>query len=226
MARRSSRAVLARVSWSNGRMKTPRGLDRLVAFSDAVVAIAITLIILPLVDTARDLNNETVGRWIHANTGSLAAAALSFAVIASFWITHHALFEQIEMYTREITWLTFLWLAGIVFLPLPTVLLVAGHSHDRGSAVLYISTMLVCDIALAGMETAAKRQELLKEGHDRRLGQRHWTPVVLMALALVLAACVPGVGDYALLVLLLSTPAAWISRRVDSRDRKQKGAAR
>ncbi|GAA4670980.1 TMEM175 family protein [Frondihabitans cladoniiphilus] len=191
------------------------GLDRIIAFSDAVVAIAITLIILPLVDTAGDLRNATVGDWLQQNVGSLAAAALSFAVIGSFWLQHHSLYERIEGYTRPTVYLNFVWLAGIVFLPLPTVLLVEARGDDRGAPVLYISTMLVSIAALALVETLSKRAGLVKEATSlvvRR--QRHWYPVILMAVALVLAATVPGVGNKALFVLLLTSPIASFRRRL------------
>lgn len=95
-------------------MQTPRGSDRLVNFSDAVVAIAITLIVLPPVDSARDLGTESVGVFLRQNSDNLWAAALSFVVIGGFWKDHHRLFEQVTGYTRVVINVNLLWLAGIV----------------------------------------------------------------------------------------------------------------
>jgi hypothetical protein len=83
-------------------MHTKQGLERLVFFSDAVAAIAITLIILPLVDSARNLGSASVASFLADNLDDLAAAALSFVVIAAFWRGHHALFDRVTGYTTAI----------------------------------------------------------------------------------------------------------------------------
>lgn len=199
-------------------MHSERGLDRLVNFSDAVAAIAITLIILPLVDSARDVEAESVAEFLHANAGPLAAAALSFVVIAAFWRQHHRLFESVTDYSRVVVWFNFVWLSSIVFLPLPTVLLVqVDQSDDRLASVLYIGTMLVSMIALAIIESSARHDGLLTdEARDRprrRLLPGRWEPTAVMALALLIAATVPGVGISSLLVLFVQTPIALLRRR-------------
>lgn len=196
-------------------LTTERGLDRLVNFSDAVVAIAITLIILPLVDTAQEYGGEPISDFLGANATGLAAAALSFVVIASFWRDHHRLFEWTTGYSRALVSLNFVWLAGIVFLPLPTVLIVDASGEDRGAAMLYIATMLVSMVAVRLQEVVIVRDGLLSEEAAglRRSQLLVWTPTALMLLAFVLAALVPGLGTKALLLLLLSIPFSWFAGR-------------
>ena len=65
----------------NRNVHTERGFDRLVNFSDAVVAIAITLLILPLVDTAATVGTESAGKLVVQNGYKLFVFVLSFAVI-------------------------------------------------------------------------------------------------------------------------------------------------
>lgn len=182
-------------------------------FSDAVVAIAITLIILPLVDTAQKYGGEPISEFLGANATGLAAAALSFVVIASFWRDHHRLFERTTGYSRGLVTANFVWLAGIVFLPLPTVLIVDASGEDRGAAMLYIATMLVSMVAVRVQELVIAREGLLS---DEAAGVHRsqllvWAPTVLMLLAFVLAALVPGLGTKALLLLLLSLPLSWFA---------------
>lgn len=195
---------------------TERGLDRVVNFSDAVVAIAITLIILPLVDVAQESGGGPVSEFLGENASGLAAAALSFVVIASFWRDHHRLFERTESYSRRLVSLNFIWLAGIVFLPLPTVLIVDAAGSDRGAAMLYIATMLVSMVAVRLQQMVIVRDGLLSE-EAAAMPQRPWwlvwAPTALMLLAFVLAALVPGVGTQALFLLLLSIPLSWVGGR-------------
>lgn len=196
-------------------LTTERGLDRLVNFSDAVVAIAITLIILPLVDTAQEYGGEPVSDFLGANATGLAAAALSFVVIASFWRDHHRLFERATGYSRTLVTVNFVWLAGIVFLPLPTVLIVDAAGEDRGAAMLYIGTMLLSMIAVRVQQLVLERDGLLSAAAAARRPSRVlvWVPTALMLLAFLLAALVPGVGTRALFLLLLSIPLPWITGR-------------
>lgn len=195
---------------------TERGLDRVVNFSDAVVAIAITLIILPLVDLAQEYGGGPVSVFLGENATGLAAAALSFVVIATFWRDHHRIFERTVGYSRRLVSLNFVWLAGIVFLPLPTVLLFDAAGNDRGASMLYIATMLVSMVAMRLQQLVIQRDGLLSEeaaAIPPRSWVLVWAPTWLMLLAFVLAATVPGLGTQALFLLLLSIPLGWFGAR-------------
>jgi hypothetical protein len=73
-------------------VRTKAGLDRFVTFIDAVVAIAITLLVLPLVDLARTSANPTdLGDLLSPHGGLIFSFLLSFTVIARLWLGHHAL---------------------------------------------------------------------------------------------------------------------------------------
>ncbi|MBE3077806.1 TMEM175 family protein [Clavibacter michiganensis] len=202
-------------------MPTARGLERLVAFSDAVVAIAITLVVLPLVDTARDGASDSVLGFLRENAAPLgAAAALSFVVIASLWQAHHSVWGRFTTATRGMMRVNFAWLAAIVFLPLPTVLIVGATSEDRLGVVIYIGTMVVATSSLAIVAELAHRagaEDDAAEAATASLRRRRWIPAGLMALALVLAAAIPGVGTWALLVLLVAIPAERLGRPRASR---------
>jgi uncharacterized membrane protein len=87
---------------------TSRDPDRLVLFTDAVVAIAITLLILPLVD----LVNEPVehpSQVITEHWDQIGGFVLSFAVIARFWLTHHRTFQHVRYYTPALVMWNILW---------------------------------------------------------------------------------------------------------------------
>jgi len=113
------------------------GVDRIIAFSDGVVAIAITLLILPLTEI-HPAEGATLADVVVENRAALGAFALSFAVIANYWTIHHDLFRRFRRHNARIVLLNMFWLAAIVFLPFPTALI--AHGIDGGFAALYIGT--------------------------------------------------------------------------------------
>jgi len=129
------------------------GVDRIIAFSDGVVAIAITLLILPLTEIDRPAG-ATLGNVVVDNWTALFAFALSFAVIANYWTIHHAILRPLRRYNRRLIQLNMLWLAAIVFLPFPTALIADGL--EGGFSTLYISTLLVVSILNLSSPTTSR----------------------------------------------------------------------
>src|SRR5512132_446152 len=105
------------------------GVDRIIAFSDGVVAIAITLLVLPLTEINRSAD-ATLATVVVDNQAALFAFALSFAVIANYWAIHHAILQPLRRHNRRLIQLNMLWLAAIVFLPFPTALIADGLEAD------------------------------------------------------------------------------------------------
>ena len=69
-----------------------RSFDRLVNFTDAVVAIGITLQLLPIIDVAGPTPGESVWDVVTANSGQLFAFVLSFVVVIFMWAAHTVTF--------------------------------------------------------------------------------------------------------------------------------------
>jgi uncharacterized membrane protein len=189
-------------------MQREAGFRRLVSFSDAVVAIAITLLILPLVDSASSIGNAALSTFFNDNQTKLLAFALSFAVIGSFWWGQHQVFERVRAYNSVLVWGMFLWLLSIVFLPFPTELI--GTVTDGTVAVhaIYIGTMLVAAIGALVQQWAIVRWPELQEKADDDVVtiDSALILVVLMGAALVMTIVLPSVGLWPLLALLLSRP--------------------
>jgi uncharacterized membrane protein len=185
---------------------TPRGLERLVVFADAVVAIAITLLVLPLVEIPRSDKGATVGQMLSDHLGEIGTFFLSFVVISRLWTVHHRAFEHVRLYDQVLLRLTMLWLVTVVFLPLPTELLGSGSS--RGAVTLYIGTLLASSLVLEatiewvhahpGLQVAGSEMEPLRPGS--------WAYPLLFAVALGIAAINAHAGLWALLLLLLAGP--------------------
>lgn len=199
-------------------LRTERGLDRLVNFSDATVAIAITLLILPLVDAATELRHATLGTVLHENLGLLISFGVSFVVIGRFWTVHHALFEHVRAYSPALVRMNFLWLAGIVFLPFAANVLSRSDGQPSISA-LYIGTMIVITGASGAMDWLLIHDEALRvPGDDGWLSMAPAIAfVVLLAVALIIAVLFPSINLYALLVLFFSGTLSKLIRRRETR---------
>jgi uncharacterized membrane protein len=136
---------------------------RLETLTDGVFAIAITLLALTIAQPTeyRRLAHQLGERW-----PSLAAYAVSFAIIGIMWLNHHAIFSHLERIDRPFFYLNLLLLMTIVFIPYSTGVL--GEALRRGegartAAVLYSATMAVNSYAWATL--------WLYASHERRLLQ-------------------------------------------------------
>jgi uncharacterized membrane protein len=200
-------------------MPTQRGLDRIVIFADAVVAIACTLLVLPLVDLATQDAGVPVERLLSDHIGQFGAFALSFAVIARLWVAHHRLFEGVGAYDTVIIWLTLIWLFTVVFLPFPTAIL--ATQSVRGASMLYIGTLLISSLALASTSAWVAAHPVLQlptEGGTTD-ADPHWTTALLLAVAFLVTALIPDASVWPLLLLLLSGPIDALRRRRSARAR-------
>lgn len=142
-------------------MAQDRGFDRLVNFSDAIVAIAATLLVLPLVDKASAIGNTPVPEFLRDNAISFIVFVLSFVVIGRFWLAHHRFFDHLKSFSPGLMLFNLLWLLGIVFLPFPTELIVSGYGVTSLAAAVYIGTMLFISAANLGMAFVVRRNPAL-----------------------------------------------------------------
>ncbi|UFH54048.1 TMEM175 family protein [Spirosoma sp. KNUC1025] len=115
-------------------------LERLVFFSDAVVAIAITLLALDIkiepTPSGHLSFSDILGEW-----KVFAAFVLSFINIANFWKTHHTFFAHIKKINDRLLWYNILWLFFIVTLPFSTSL-VSSYFFDTPAIFLYSLNIL------------------------------------------------------------------------------------
>jgi uncharacterized membrane protein len=189
-------------------LRTGRGLDRLVTFLDAVVAIAITLLVLPLIDVLTEGPQEPLGDLLTEHLAQFGSFLLSFVVIGRLWTAHHRLVERVGNYDPAFMQVNLVWALTIVVLPFSTQM-IAVYSTQRLSVGLYIGTIAVSTTCLSVLSILVHRRPALRRegvaGADRGpLASVITTALVL--LALVIGVAVPAVNFAALLLLLLTGP--------------------
>jgi uncharacterized membrane protein len=196
-------------------LRTERGLDRLVTFLDAVVAIAITLLVLPLVDVLGERGDDDLGTLLGDHLAQFGAFALSFAVIARLWLVHHRIVESVGAYDVLFLWVNLFWAFTIVVLPFATQV-IAEFGTDRLSLALYVGSITASSAAMSVLTVLLRRRApLRREGVGA--ADVHVTQAVvttgLLVLALVLGVMFQKVSFYALFLLFLTGPVERLVRR-------------
>ncbi|KQX75721.1 MULTISPECIES: TMEM175 family protein [Aeromicrobium] len=180
-------------------MASSRGVDRLLAFGDATVAIAMTLLVLPLVDVAQDAGDVPVGDLLDDHSFELVSFVLSFVVIAAFWVIHHDMYDDVESTVPHLVAANLAWLATIVFLPFPTALL-GSATDERLVHGIYIGTLVATSATLTWQRFLLVRHAASPASHQAPVS------LILVTTAFVVAVALPAVGLWSLLLLLLERP--------------------
>ena len=198
-------------------MGTERGFDRLVFFTDAVTAIAITLLILPLVDLVPEYAaahpHGTIGGFVGEYARQLGAFLLSFVIIARLWLANHRALEPVDRQSRPLLTLSLAWALTVVVLPLPTALIASTLTDDRAGIAFYIGTMTASSLLLTAIcWEVYRRPELGGADREETLMNLYGVAsiAVFFVVALVVGVAFPQINFYALFLLLLTAPLDWI----------------
>ncbi len=149
------------------RERSARSLDRLVFFSDAVVAIAITLLVieLHLPDLGPHPSDADLRSALAGLAPQIGSVVLSFVVIAVWWATHHRFFASVVRLDSPLLVLDLAFLGAIAFLPFPTNIL--GQTTTLPTAVaLYAATNALIGYLVVAMRQHADRADLLATDID------------------------------------------------------------
>jgi uncharacterized membrane protein len=186
------------------------GMGRILALSDGVFAIAITLLILeiavPATTSDGSLPKALLGLWPR-----YLAYVVSFVVIARFWVMHRTAFLLIARDDAVLVWLNLLMLMFVAFLPFPTAVL-GAHGDSPAAAVLYATSVILASIASAAYWWyASGRGRLLRpdagRARVRALRARGLSGPIFFALTLPIAVFAPYVAE---MVWILVFPLTWL----------------
>jgi uncharacterized membrane protein len=175
--------------------------SRIVAFSDGVFAIAITLLVLAL-DIPQHLHGESVGAALWDQHENLLAYALSFAVIGRFWLVHHRFFSEVTGFDGRLLSLNIFYLAWIVLIPFSSKVL-GDHGGETATVVLYAANL--SGVVLTGMWMAADARGAgltsidAAAGREQRYRSAYIAAVFLASIPVAFVA--PGLAPFMWLAL-------------------------
>jgi|SRR5450631_4501485 uncharacterized membrane protein len=188
-------------------------LERLVFFSDAVVAIAITILVFNLRITGDEGRHLAFADLLQAWPKFLAFL-LSFFIIALFWKLHHQFFFYIRAINEVLLWNNVAWLLFLVLLPFSTTL-ISMHFTDPAAVVVYCANVLLINIFQNNIwRYASKRAEFMKPDFDKRIIRFYQrvciAAIINSAVSLIVAFFFPLIGFFILIArfpaLLFSKP--------------------
>jgi len=131
------------VTQQNNHTFEAKGTDRIVFFSDAVFAIAITLLALEIkVPDGVDLNsNVSLAHALSTMFPQFLAFVLSFLIIGVLWASHVRKYRALTRYNSTFVMLNLIFLMFVAFMPFPTSLI--SGSPTLTSVVLYAAVLVV-----------------------------------------------------------------------------------
>jgi len=168
-----------------------RDLSRIAAFTDGVMAVAITLLVLN-VEVPRLTPGEDLGDALVDLLPSIGAYALAFALVGRFWVIHHNLFEKLRGFDRALMALNLLFLALIVLVPF------SAQLYDRYTSRPLAAAVLGGTLGLAAFVHGTMTAHVLRRGFVHEHHREETEPAVTVGFGLTT-------------VFLLSVPAAFLS---------------
>lgn len=183
----------------NPDIDSTRGTHRIINFTDAVFAVAITLLVvqipIPLKASSQELGDDLMD-----GMPMLISFAISFGVIALLWLKHLHFNNHVKRYSVGLIWVNFLFLLVIAFLPYPTGVY-GTHSSDEVAQIFYAVSVALAGYLAAFMWVIAMRQPALF--HDdvdmREAAHSTWVSFVMptgFAVSIIFSYINPPIVPY------------------------------
>ncbi|WP_417373213.1 TMEM175 family protein [Glutamicibacter protophormiae] len=211
-----------------GRSPQPSGTGRVEAFSDGVMAVAITLLVLdlrvPEPEPGRSLASGLLELWPNA-----LAYVISFIAIGIMWLSHHTMFHRLARVDHSVLVLNLVLLLCIVVLPFTTSVL-SSYLDVPGqgvlAAVLYAGSFLVTSSLFFALQyhLLKRRPHLLREAPDPVQTRSILRRGLVSIPVYVLAAAAALVSPYLTLGICMALGLFYLLSTAGLGDRRTSGS--
>ena len=203
------------------------GVERMLTLSDAVVAIALTLLVLQLRLPA--IHDENSARELAKQLGNdgdqLISYVISFYVIAQYWLAHHRAFRYVTGQRPGLAWWNFGFLFTITIMPFTSDLL--GQYGSNPLAVdIFALNLLLATLATQATSELGRRRGLLTPGShsDARRGGLLRSVATVTILAASMGLAWVNAGNAKFVWLLLAVVPNLVDRWMRRHPRRQEPA--
>ncbi|MFT3827386.1 MAG: TMEM175 family protein [Chitinophagaceae bacterium] len=180
-------------------------LDRIALFSDAIFAIAITLLIIEIkvpVLEGSEVNDHELWKALGHLLPEFIGFFISFLVIGVYWLTHHRLFKFIVRVNQKLLWGNLLFMLPIVVMPFST----AFFSEYYNSSLKLPLLIYAANILLAGLFIF----RLWRMVYQPKNGLSEGLTKIIYKYNVTRALVIPGIFAFALLLSFISSGMAYI----------------
>ncbi|HVN54516.1 MAG TPA: TMEM175 family protein [Anaerolineaceae bacterium] len=158
--------------------RTEIGLQRIIYFSDAVIAIAITLLAIEIRLPDTPIDPSRLMSALLALSPRYVSFFISFFVIGQFWMSHHRVFEYIQTYDNRMIWINLIFLFLVAFVPFPTAVL-GSYPAQLPSVIFYASLMVGLSLVRIGFWWYVYyRARLVRPETNPRIGRYEFSRAV------------------------------------------------
>jgi uncharacterized membrane protein len=205
--------AVSRATEARSRDENEVEFSRIVAFSDGVFAIAITLLVLNL-GVPKHLAGNDLTKALLDQGGNLYVFGLSFAVIGRFWVVHHRFFGGVTGFDGRLLALNLFYLAWIVLIPFSSQVL-GDHGGQTAAIVLYAANLAGVTVVGMLMFVDARRAGLTRSDPEGDAASRRRSVITsLVFLASIPVAFVaPSVAPFMWLALFVVPLGGAVARR-------------
>jgi uncharacterized membrane protein len=188
------------------------GVGRVEAFSDGVIAIIITIMVLELKVPHGTDPWLLLGVW-----PVLLSYGLSFLMIAIYWVNHHSLLHHSKRANTWVLWCNIFWLFCLSLIPFATAYM-GDNRFTPFSTAVYVSVLLLAGISYVPLRAAVAAQSKGEAGYEviwTRAARKNYLSIGLYAAAVPLAFVHPVIA----LVLAFAVaaiyfiPNAWLGHK-------------
>jgi uncharacterized membrane protein len=198
----------------------PLSPGRLEAFSDGVIAIILTIMVLELKAPESANPRALAHEW-----PIFISYIISYFYVAVYWINHHHLFHRVKRVDLPVLWANIALLFFMSFIPFFTEWMESTRLSPFPTAV-YAATMLVAGAAFSVLDRVVARQSIGDPEMVlvRRAAQRKNLIAICIYAAAIGAAYYRTSISLALIflvALLYAAPSLWVERCADRLEDKE-----
>jgi uncharacterized membrane protein len=194
------------------------GIDRLLALTDGVVAIALTLLVLqlqvPVTDALKHHPESAKALWhaLNPDAAEMSSYLVSFVVIAQFWMVHHRVLRGMRGHSEGLAWRNFSFLLALTLMPF-TSDLIGRYGSNPVAITLFGLNLVAISLSTQWIYLYAAHHDLVvdaaRSAEDERTARvRVVLVIAIVSLSIVLAWTIPVLAKFTWILFLAVPPAA------------------